>query len=252
MIEGADLRAPWTLRGEAVLTMVRGWRADGGPGALGPVPAGLRPLPGPAVVLVERFAESPAGPFVALSVGRPARLGLRPGVCFTLMVVNQHDRLVAGRLNWGYPGEMGELTWEVTAEGGAVVRWPERDVVIEVERRSKPAIPGVLPIRTLQRRADGPVVVPARFWGRLQRASAHISTAGSDPLGAVAGEHAAVWVEGLRCSLRPARHPRGLLSSLPAPLRAPEPGWSYRHLGVDIAAGSRRQRVTPSGAGWMA
>ncbi|MGH9284782.1 MAG: hypothetical protein ACRD0M_03780, partial [Acidimicrobiales bacterium] len=67
--------APWALAGEAVV----GWVARCG--ALAPaLPAPLRPLPGPVLVVASHYADSPVGPFLELAVGWPGRLGLRAGL----------------------------------------------------------------------------------------------------------------------------------------------------------------------------
>lgn len=222
------LHAPWRLRGEAVIATARGSGDRRRRSSYEALPAGLAPLGGPTVIVLERYEDSPAGPFVALSVGRPARIGLRPGICFTVMAVDNHDRLTAGRLNWGFPGEIGTLTWDASSGDRTVVRWVERGLSVEVWQHRRLVVPGVVPVRALQRRADGPVVVPTRYWGRLHPARISVVVPDDDPLQPVSGEHGGIWVKGLRGVVRPARHPRGLLSSLPAPSTAPEPGWSYR------------------------
>lgn len=222
-----DLHAPWMLRGEAIVVAVRRRSLDVAAvgAAVGEIPAGLGRMPGPIVVLAERFDHSPVGPYISLAFGQPARLGLRPGICFTRMVVNNADRRTAGRLNWGFPGEIGAITWASDADG-AVVRWEEGDIELRCTRRSRAGVPMLLPLRSLQHRADGPVVVPARMWGRVHLARTEVAATEGDPLAVLAGTHASVWMAGVRTVVRPARHPAGRLSSLQAPLRAPEPGWS--------------------------
>lgn len=227
MVVVTDVHAPWMLRGEAIVVAVRR-RSIGVPAvtaAVGEIPAGLARLPGPIVVVAERFDHSPVGPYISVAFGQPARLGLRPGLCFTRVVVNNADRRTAGRLNWGFPGEVGAITWTADADG-AVVRWEEGDLELRCAHRSRVAIPLLLPLRSLQHRADGPVVVPTRMWGRAHRVRTEMVATAGEPLGVLSGTHASVWMAGVHTVIRPARHPAGRLSSLQAPLRAPEPGWS--------------------------
>lgn len=221
------MHAPWMLRGEAIIVAVRR-RSIGAAAftaAVGEIPAGLARIPGPIVVVAERFDHSPVGPYISLAFGQPARLGLRPGLCFTRMVVNNADRRTVGRLNWGFPGEVGVITWTSDADV-AVVRWEEGDIELRCPRRSRAGVPMLLPLRSLQHRADGPVVVPVRMWGRLHAARTEVVATAGDPLAVLSGTHGSVWMAGVRTVIHPARHPAGRLSSLQAPLRAPEPGWS--------------------------
>lgn len=240
MVHVTDMHAPWMLRGEAIIAVVR--RPSPG-AAMGEIPAGLAGLPGPLVVMAERFDDSPVGPYMSMAFGQSARLGLRPGVCFTRMVVSSTDRRTAGRLNWGFPGELGVVTWTSDA-GGAVVRWEEGEVELRCARRSRIGVPMMLPMRSLQHRADGPVVVPERLWGRAHVARTAIAVAPGGPLAALAGTHLSLWMAGVRTVIRPARHPAGRLSSLPAPLRAPEPGWSCEAV---MAVGAARPALSGRG-----
>ena len=59
--------APWALRGEVLVAVVRG---------------------GPRFVYGVRYTESPVGPFFELGVADFARLGLRPGLRTTVLVVS--------------------------------------------------------------------------------------------------------------------------------------------------------------------
>lgn len=209
--------APWALRGE----MLVGWARIGRAGHQA-LPAGLQPLPGPAAVSGVRYTGSPVGPFVELSVAQPARLGLRPGLCVTAMVVSQAAAMAGTRLNWGLPAEVGRLTWAVDGDE-RVLRWDDGGVVL----RGTPVglrLPLVLPVRAVQRRGDGPVVVPRRVAAVVRPARTTVELDGDDhPWAWLAGPHPGALLATARLLLRPARHPSGLLSSFRAPLRAPEP-----------------------------
>src|SRR5438105_9936483 len=144
--------APWKLLGECIVGLARRPRRSG-------VPPDLRPLPGPAVVVAARYQESPVGPYSELAVCEPARLGLRPGLCATTIVVDSADARVGGRLNWGYPKELGTLVWDTDGDEREL-RWVERGIVVR-GWRGGPVLPLLIPLRNLQHRADGPVIVPA-------------------------------------------------------------------------------------------
>lgn len=200
------------------------------------LPGGIRPLPGPAVVVGERHQTSPVGRYTALAIGVPARLGLRPGVCFLTMVVDSNDRRIAGRLNWGLPGEVGTLHWDA-GPAGVALDWVEGGVRVSAESRGAP-FPWILPMRALQQRADGPVVVPFRTLGRARAARVTVTVPEGDELAWAAGEHPGLRVSGLRLRIHPARTPSGLVSSLRAPLTAIEPGISFVPVDTATPAGS--------------
>jgi hypothetical protein len=208
--------APWVLTGESLVGLAR-CRSP-----LGPMPAGVHRLPfGPCLVVAVRYDGSPVGPYVELAIGEPARVGLRPGWCFTTMVVDSAGSRLGGRANWGFPKDLGSLVWE--SDGGErSLRWVERDLTV----RGKPgrfALPVLVPVRALQRRADGPVVVPGRLRGRGRMTRVTVETAPGDPLAPLAGRHPGVHVASMRFTVRPAGAPVGFYSSLRAPLRAPVP-----------------------------
>jgi hypothetical protein len=189
--------APWTLRGEAIVAVRRR-----------------------TVVLAERYVASPVGPYLALGVGRISRVGLRPGVTFSLMVVDNHERLAAGRRNWGLPGEIGTLSWATVGDESALV-WHERGVEVRGRAFGR-TFPLLAPGRLLQHRGDGPVVVPTRMRGRARRARVEIAVATDDSLAFLNGEHGGLVISGVTTKMQPARVPAGHLWSSRAPAAAPD------------------------------
>ncbi len=139
--------APWALRGEAVVA----WCG------------------GRSIVVATRYVTSPVGPYLALGVARVGRIGLRPGLRFTTMVVDNHDRLTVGRRNWGFPGEIGTLTWATVGDESVLV-WHERG--IEVRGRAHG-------IAVSTHRARPLVAAPRRWTGR--GADAHAAGAPASP-----------------------------------------------------------------------
>src|SRR3954470_12097144 len=93
-------------------------------------------------------------------------------------------------------------------------------------RRAGPVVPRNFPFRNVQRRGDGPVVVPASVRGRGHLARVEVEVGDNDPLVWLAGTHRGLVVDGLHLTLEPARLPAGLTSTLRAPLTAPEPAMS--------------------------
>lgn len=207
--------APWTLSGESLIALIRVEEP------LSNLPHGLRRVPGPVLVAAVCYTGSPVGPYLELAIGEPARLGVRVGWCVTTMCVDSPESRLGGRLNWGFPKQLGELVWQ---RDGAEreLRWPERGIVVR-GRGTGPALPGLVPVRTLQRRNDGPVVVPGRLRGRARLARIEVEVPPGDVLAPLQGERLGLHVSSLRCTIRPARHPVGLASTFRAPLRAPEP-----------------------------
>jgi hypothetical protein len=176
------------------------------------------------MVVAARYQESPVGPYSEVVVAEPARLGLRPGMCVTTSVVDVPEARVGGRVNWGFPRELGTLVWDSDGDQREL-RWVERGMVVR-GHKSGPVLPLFLPFRNLQRRGDGPVVVPASIRGRAHVAKLQIELGDNDPLVWLAGPHRGVVVDGLHFVLDPARLPAGLTSTLRAPLTAPEPAMS--------------------------
>lgn len=191
------------------------------------MPGAVRALPGPTVVIGCRYTDSPVGPYLELSVAEPARLGLRPGWCVTSMVVSEAAAKVGNRLNWGMPASIGSLEW--SADGDVrVLRWVDGGVEVRAVC-GRVAVPAVLPMRSVQGRGDGPVLVPRRLSALLRLARVSVGASGGDEGWSwSAGEHRGAVLSSARLLVRPARHPLGVLSSFRAPLQAPEPRLSYR------------------------
>lgn len=210
--------APWVLSGESIVGLARGALPSG------PLPDGLRRMPGPFLVSAVRYTASPVGPYLELAIGEPARLGVRLGWCLTTMVVDSADSRIAGRANWGFPKELGSLEWENDGRSRAL-HWVERDVVVSGEP-SRFRLPMLVPVRALQHRGDGPVLVPGRLRGLARLARVTVEAPAEDPWASLAGRHRGCTVDSMRFIVRPARQPFGLTSSLRAPLRAPEPALS--------------------------
>src|SRR5687768_9071554 len=98
-VTSSTVSPPWRMAGECVV----GWVAGVASPLRGLLPRGVRPLPGPAVVVAASYSSSPVGPYLELSVGLPARLGLRPGLCVVFELVSLADARLAHREHWGLP-----------------------------------------------------------------------------------------------------------------------------------------------------
>jgi hypothetical protein len=173
------------------------------------------------LVVANRYSHSPVGPYIELGIGCPARLGPRPGWSFTTMVVDSSEARAGGRLNWGFPKELGRLVWRHDGDEREL-RWVDRDICVRGTPTSV-VLPLLVPMRSLQRRADGPVVIPGRLRGRARLASVSVYVPREDPLAGIGGEHRGVYLAGMHLTVKPARRPTGFGSTLLAPLRAPEP-----------------------------
>lgn len=211
--------APWLLGGESLLALALAKQP------LADVPEGLRRVPGPCSITAARYDDSPVGPYRELAVGQPALLGARLGLCITTMVVTSVDSRLAGRVNWGFPKEMGTLVW-LDEGDDRVLRWEERDIVLRASPVGPP-LPVLLPLRALQRRADGLVSIRGHTRGRGRVARVEVEVPADDPLASLAGRHRGLLIAGMRLVMSPARRPVGLTTTLRAPLRAPEPALTW-------------------------
>jgi hypothetical protein len=204
------------------------------------MPVGVARLPGPCLVSAAHYTDSPVGPYLELAIAEPARMGIRPGWCLTTVVVDSIDARVGGILNWGFPRTEGKLLWFARGNERELV-WEERGVTIRGQARWGPALPFLVPLRALQRRGDGRVVVPGRMRGIGRLARVTVQTFPGDALAGLAGSHPGIVVSGMRFLVRPARHPTGFTATLRAPLRAPEPALSLN--GTSSSNGGLREGV---------
>ena len=205
---------PWSLAGEFVVGVMRL------PPSGSSLPAGLHRVPGPHLLLAARYDESPVGPYLELAVSEPARLGARLGMCVTTMVVTTPEARVGGRANWGLPKELGSLDWSHDGDT-RVLRWFERDVVVRATPIGPP-LPTLVPFRTLQRRADGPVAAVARVRGRARTARVELSAPPGDPWSPMTGAHLGALVSSARLVMGkacppPEPRPRRGTSRVPEP-----------------------------------
>lgn len=200
---------------------------------LGEMPAGVRPMPGPVLIAAVHCTGSEVGPYLELAIGEPARLGARLGWCMTTIVVDSAESRARSRAGTGFPTELGTLAWDADGDEREL-RWSERQVVV----RGVPSwfrLPMLVPVRALQRRDDGPVVVPGRLRGIARLARVEVAAPDDDPLWPLAGFHRGVTVAGMRFHVRPARTPFGLTSTLrAAPLHPPEPALSSHKPGLSF------------------
>lgn len=174
----------------------------------------------PAAVIAVAYQDSPVGPFHEFAVGVLARIGLRPGLSVVLQVVDAPEARKAFRQHWGLPTELGTFLWSRDGEE-RTMRWEERGIVL----RGTPVgfrIPMALPMRSVQRRSDGPVVLPRRLGClmRLARTTVDVAPPLNDQevdLAWLNGPHPGAMLNHMRMVAGLARHPAGALSSLRAP-----------------------------------
>ncbi len=210
---------PWTLAGEFVVAVVGG-RPSGSS-----LPPELRRVPGPGLLVAARYDASPVGPYLELALGEPARLGTRVGMCITTMVVTSSQSRLGGRANWGLPKELGTLYW--SCDGATrVLRWVERDIVVRATPVGPP-LPTIVPVRALQRRADGPVAAPLRVTGRARAAKVEVSPPGGDPWTPLGGRHLGAVVSGGRLVMGEAREAAVPASPRRQHRQVPEPALSW-------------------------
>ncbi len=208
------------LAGESIIGLARC------PAPLGAMPPGVHRVPGPVLVAAVHYEDSDLGPYLELAIGEPARLGVRLGWCISTMVVDSAASRAEGRATHGFPKELGSLAWDRDGDEREL-RWRERQIAV----RGVPSafrLPVLVPVRALQRREDGPVVVPGRLRGVARLARVEVATPDDDPLWPLAGVHRGCTVAGMRFRVGHARTPFGLASTLrAAPLHPPpEPALS--------------------------
>jgi hypothetical protein len=216
-----EFEPPWRMRGETILAWARVTRETRRTLARS-LPQGVRMLPGlPAAVVGVAYQDSPVGPFHELAIGVVARIGLRPGLSVVMQVVDAPEARKVYRQHWGLPTDLGTFLWS-RDDDERTMRWEERGLVL----RGVPVgfrFPIGVPMRSVQRRADGPVVLPRRLWCLMRFARTTIEVA--EPLNEqetdldwLAGPHPGAMLDHMRIVAGLARHPIGALSSLRAPL----------------------------------
>lgn len=214
--------APWRLSGECVI----GLALTGGGVHL---PAGVERLPGPRIVIAARYDSSPVGPYMEFAVASPARAGARPGLCVETMAVTSAEARVGGRTNWGFPKELGTLSWSSDGDE-RTLRWDERKISVTAVAGGVP-LPTLVPLRAAQRRSDGLVTVGGRLRGLARLASVEISVPDDDPLAALAGRHHGAVVSGAHLVMSKARLHEKSRAAERAPRGAAEPALSCPHRG---------------------
>ena len=141
--EVARAPAPWTLRGDGWVLLLRLPEAVRSDSRQWPPELRGRPLAGPSILMFVDYAESPAGPYREL-LYIPGRFRTADGVpawSVTRIFVSTWDSVVNGRLNWGIPKDLAQFARTPTARG-------ERIDVTAGERR----------IASLALEARGPVL----------------------------------------------------------------------------------------------
>lgn len=205
-----DVTPPWTLGGEWIVAAVdkpEGWPRP---------PRPLRPVPGPLVLVAGRYHHSPVGPYTELAVGHPVRVGLRLALHVSLMVVDSTESRRQGRELWGFPKDVATLDWRVDG-ARRTLRWVERGVEVSATA-GRLALPTPIPLRGLQWRDDGPVVVRGRLLAWVHPGHVDVSVGDDDELLApLAGRHRGAVLSGMSLVVGPATPVRSLV---PAGLRA--------------------------------
>ena len=223
------------LRGEGLLAWTRRPEA-----AAAPLPPGLRPLKGPTAVMAMSYDDTPVGTYRELSVAVPARLGLRPVLCTVAMVVSSAKARLECRERWGLPAELGDLRWWASADERELV-WDDGGLLLRGEGHGR-AVGMVAPLRWVQWRPGGPVVLPRRLWARTRRARCWVDVETGHDLAWAAGPHPGLAIQGARVVAGAARRPAGLLSSVPwrerVTVPSPEPAGGAATMASPRAYGS--------------
>lgn len=148
-------------------------------------------------------------------VSEPVRLGVHFATCATLMVVNSVGSCEAGRAYWGFPKEMGTLSWSRQGEDVSL-RWEERAFVVGGSPMG-PSFPALVPFRSLQTRDDGVVRFGGLATGRGRLCSVEVHVDSGDPLAGVTGRHPGIYLAPGRVRMDAARRLRAPGSARPGP-----------------------------------
>ena len=173
-----------------------------------------------AVVCV-RYTDSPVGPYLELSLAEPALLGLKPGFCIRTLAVTAAAVIASYEADWGPPPQIARLRW-LADDAEREMAWEGREIVVHGRPR-RGFFPAPVPLRALQRRADGPVLVPRLLFAANHPAHVEITVPDDDELAWLAGGHKGALMAGMHVVTRPARTRAALLRSMRAPGWVPEP-----------------------------
>lgn len=199
----------WIGTGECVVGLARC------PAGIGTPPSPLRRTRGPVLIVAARYTSSPVGPYLEIVVSEPVRVGLRFGMCATVMVVNSVGSCEAGRAHWGFPKEIGTLSWSSQGEEVSL-RWEERAVVVSGRPVGR-SFPAIVPFRSLQTRADGPVRFGGSATGRARCCRMEVEVEPGDPLAPLAGRHPAIHLTAGRVRMDAARRLQMAPATRPKP-----------------------------------
>lgn len=205
--------APWALHGELFAALPKGGDA--------PSLGDLTRIGRRSLVVGARITDGPIGAFHLLAVLVPAHLGLRIGLTALAVVVDTPAARVGVREHWGLPAELGSLRWDDDADRRRLI-WREAQTTVVVESAGSKGRSVAGPLRLLQRRTDGLVVIGGSLRGRVRRADVDV-VAADGPFAPLAGAHRGVWIGGLETVVARARRPVALAFSQRAPGTAPEP-----------------------------
>ena len=187
----------WRATGEYIVGFASSVRG------VGTVPSPLRRVAGPVLVGAARYATSPVGSYLELTVLEPVRVGVRAGMCATVMVVDSERSVDAGRAGWRFPKQLGTLHW--SAQDGTVSLYWEEGGIAVVGRSFGPAVRLPLPNMLLQA-GDGWIVKAAAVLrGPGQLSTVRVKTGPNSALAGLAGRHAGLIMRKATLSLDPAR-----------------------------------------------
>jgi hypothetical protein len=149
--EVARAAAPWALRGDGWILLLRLPEAiRRKPGRLPPELRG-RPIVGPSILMFVAYTESPAGPYREF-LYMPGRFQAADGDrawSVTRIFVSTWESVVNGRLNWGIPKDLAAFECSPTERGERIdVTVGERRVASLALDARGPALPvhaGLLP-----------------------------------------------------------------------------------------------------------
>ncbi len=166
-----------------------------------------RPSPGEAgakglcAVIAARYETSPVGPYLELALGRPTVKGARPGLSVTAMVVDSAVSEAAGRHHWGFPKQLGTISW--SAEGRSRrLAWDDGGVRVSASAANGPGLPVWVPIRAFQHRGEDEIV-PGRLRARARPARVTVESVPESVFHGVQGRWWGLLLSDLRLVIGP-------------------------------------------------